>query len=86
MYLEDNLMYAKLLEYTLMVDRHILKNTKVYECSFNAFGCIYYILHYNCSIFQCIYNIFEYVSMYFKCTRNIFMVYFDVFIVYFNVF
>jgi hypothetical protein len=54
MYLEGSLMYIKILECILMVDRGILKDTKVFECFFNAFGCIYYVFHYICSTFQCI--------------------------------
>jgi hypothetical protein len=35
-----------------MVDRCILKDTKVFECIFNAFGYIYSVLHYIGSVFQ----------------------------------
>jgi hypothetical protein len=56
MYLEGSLMYIKILECILMVDRGILKDTKVFECFFNAFGCIYYVFHYICSTFQCIWK------------------------------
>jgi hypothetical protein len=37
-----------------MVDKCILKDTKVFECFFNALGCFCNVLHYICSIFQCI--------------------------------
>jgi hypothetical protein len=37
-----------------MVDRCILKDTKVFESFSNAFGCIYSVLHRIGSIFQCI--------------------------------
>jgi hypothetical protein len=57
MYLEGILMYVKILECILLVDRCVLKNTKVFECFSNAFGCVYYALHCICSIFQ-------YISMY----------------------
>jgi hypothetical protein len=40
----------------------------------------------NLNVFECIQMYLLDISMYFKCTRNIFMVYFDVFIVYFNEF
>jgi hypothetical protein len=39
-----------------MVDRCILKDTKVFESFFNAFGCINSVLH-------CIGNIFQSNSM-----------------------
>jgi hypothetical protein len=55
-----------------MVDRCILKDTKIFKCFVNAFGCIY-------SVFQMylyyIYDVFYCISMYFK-----------VFIICFNVF
>jgi hypothetical protein len=36
----------------LMINRCILKDTKVFESFFNAFGCIYSVLHRIGSIFQ----------------------------------
>jgi hypothetical protein len=41
MYLKGVLIYIKIEEHILMVDRCILKDTKIFECLFNAFGCIY---------------------------------------------
>jgi hypothetical protein len=50
-YLEGICMYIKHKNVFLMVNRYILK---VFESYFNAFGCIYSVLHYIGSIFQCI--------------------------------
>jgi hypothetical protein len=45
MYLEGILINVKILECILMVDKCILKDTKIFECFFNAFGCICSVLH-----------------------------------------
>jgi hypothetical protein len=36
-----------------LLNRCILKDTKVFESFFNAFGCIYNVLHRIGSVFQC---------------------------------
>jgi hypothetical protein len=51
MYLEGILMYIKIEEGILMVNRCILKDTNVFECLFNAFGCVYSIFHCTCRVF-----------------------------------
>jgi hypothetical protein len=49
-----------------MVDRCMLKNTKVFESFFKAFGCIYSVLHCFGSVFQCNSMHLKYISMYFN--------------------
>jgi hypothetical protein len=46
MYLEGICMYIK-------TYKCILKDTKVFEYFFNAFRCIYSVLHHIGSVFQC---------------------------------
>jgi hypothetical protein len=53
MYLEGIHMYIKHNNVFLMINRCILKDTKVFESFFNAFGCIYNGLHRIGSVFQC---------------------------------
>jgi hypothetical protein len=65
MYLEGTIMYLEGIHmYTFqiyvkhnnvfsMINRYILKDTKVFESFINAFGCIYSILHRIGSVFQC---------------------------------
>jgi hypothetical protein len=53
MYLKVYICILKHKNVFLMVNRCILKDTKVFEFFFNAFGCIYSVLHCIGSIFQC---------------------------------
>jgi hypothetical protein len=49
-----------------MINRCILKDNKVFESFFNAFGCIYNVRHRIDSVFQCNSMHLLYISMYFN--------------------
>jgi hypothetical protein len=53
MYLEGTRMYIKHNIVFLMINKCILKDTKVFEYFFNAFGYIYSELHRIGIVFQC---------------------------------
>jgi hypothetical protein len=56
----------KYIKIFLMVDRCILKDTKVFESFFNAFGCIYSALYCIGDVIQCNSMHLWYISMYLK--------------------
>jgi hypothetical protein len=67
MYLEGILKYIKYKNIFLIINRCILKNTKVFECFSMLLGVfiIYFIVlvvYFN--VFQCIYSIFQYILIY----------------------
>jgi hypothetical protein len=68
MYLEAILMYIKYKNVFLVVDRCILKDTKVFEC-FSMYlhvFIMYFVLVVYFNVIQCIYSIFQCILVYFN--------------------
>jgi hypothetical protein len=80
MYLEGILMYIKIYVF-LMVNRCILKDTKVFECfsmHLGVFTTYFIILVVYFNLIRCIYSIFQCILVYlnkFECILNVLIVY-----------
>jgi hypothetical protein len=85
MYLEGIHMYMNVF---LMVDRCILKDTKVFECFLNfldVFIVYFILLVVYLNVIQCIYSILQCILMClkaFECLYCVFIIHFNVFRMY----